>query len=177
MKTILLMAYMAVANHLVAHIPLNSVRGLLYRVLYRVRLGRGSVIHMGVFMEKPRRIRIGDHSLVNPGCILDGRGGLTIGDNVDIAMQAAIFTMQHDVQAPDYRVESAPVVIGDRACIYTRAIVLPGVTIGEGAVVAAGSVVTKDVAPYTIVAGAPAKPVGERSRDLHYTLRVSRYFH
>ena len=52
----------------------------------------------------------------------------------------------------------------------TLAIVLPGVTIGEGAIVAAGAVVTRDVAPYTIVAGAPARPVGERRRDLSYQL-------
>jgi acetyltransferase-like isoleucine patch superfamily enzyme len=60
--------------------------------------------------------------------------------------------------------------VGDRACIYARAMVIRGVNIGEGAVVAAGSIVTKDVPPYTIVAGIPAKKIGERSRDLRYEL-------
>ena len=60
--------------------------------------------------------------------------------------------------------------VGNRAWIAYRAIILPGVTIGEGAVVGAGAVVNRDVPPFTIVAGSPARPVGERSRDLNYTL-------
>jgi maltose O-acetyltransferase len=60
--------------------------------------------------------------------------------------------------------------IGDRVWIAYRAIILPGVTIGEGAVVGAGSVVTKDVEPYTIVAGNPARVVNKRSPNLHYAL-------
>ena len=176
-KTLLLMAYMAFANHVVASIPFVSIRSLLYRHLYRMKIGPGSAIHMGVFIEKPRWITIGSHTLINPGCTLDGRGRLTIGNQVDIAMQVAILTMGHDVQAPHYGVKEGPVVIDDRACIYTRALVLPGVHIGEGAVVAAGSVVTKDVPPYTIVAGAPAKPIGTRNRELSYNLRITRYFH
>ncbi len=63
--------------------------------------------------------------------------------------------------------------IGDRVWIAYRAVILPGVTIGEGAVVAAGAVVSRDVAPYTIVAGNPAQPVGTRSRDLDYRLDYS----
>lgn len=177
LRTVALMAYLAVANHLVNKIPLNSVRNFLYRRLFLVKLGRGSVIHMGAFVEKPRWITVGDHTLINPDCMLDGRGRLTIGSNVDIAMQVAIFTMAHDINDPDYRPVAAPVVIEDRVSIFSRATVLPGVRIGEGAVVGAGSVVTKDVQPYTVVAGVPAKKIGERSKELKYTLETSRYFH
>jgi acetyltransferase-like isoleucine patch superfamily enzyme len=60
--------------------------------------------------------------------------------------------------------------IGDYAWLGARALILPGVELGEGAVVGAGSVVTKAVAPYAIVAGSPAKPIGERPRGLRYTL-------
>jgi maltose O-acetyltransferase len=74
------------------------------------------------------------------------------------------------VQDPDFVESFAPVVIGDRVWIGLRALVLGGVTIGEGAIVAAGAVVTKDVAPYTIVAGVPAVSVGERTRGLRYEL-------
>jgi len=176
-KTIVAWAYLAVANHCVAKVPCNSIRNLLYRRLFRVGIGRGSAIHMGCFVLKPRKIQIGDHSLINGRCTLDGRMGLTIGDNVDIAMDTTILTLGHDVQSADYATKGAPVRIDDRACIYTRALILPGVHIGEGAVVAAGSVVTHDVAPYTIVAGCPAKPIGERNRELTYTLAVGRYFH
>ena len=175
-KRVCLGAYLAVANCAVSRIPFNSVRGLLYRSLFLVRMGPGSAIHMGCCVMKPRRIQIGRNSLINARCTLDGRMGLTIGDNVDIAMETAILTLGHDVQSPDYATTGGPVAIGDRACIFTRALILPGVAIGEGAVVAAGSVVTRDVPPYAIVAGAPARKIGDRRRDLDYTLRVSRYF-
>ncbi len=176
MKTVLLMAYMAVWHYLIGRLPINSLRCFLLRHLYRVKLGKGSVVHTGVWLDKPRCITIGDHTLVNPGCILDGRSGLTIGNNVDIAMQVAIFTLGHDVQAANYRTKGAPVVIEDRVSIFARAIILPGVRLGEGAVVGAGSVVTKDVPPYTIVAGNPAQKIGERNREQDYTLEVCRYF-
>ena len=177
MKTLILMLYLAFANHVVNKIPLNSVRGLFYRYLYRIKMGRGSVIHMGAFIEKPRWITIGDHTLINPNCILDGRNRLTIGNNVDIAMQVAIFTLGHDIRSEDYAPEGAPVTIEDRVAIFSRATILPGVHIGEGAVIGAGSVVTRDVEAYTIVAGNPAKKIGERPHELSYTLDVARYFH
>ncbi|HQH50816.1 MAG TPA: acyltransferase [Candidatus Hydrogenedentes bacterium] len=176
-KTMLLMLYLAIANHLVNRIPLNGVRNFLYRRLYGIRMGRGSVIHMGLFVEKPRWISIGEHTLINPNCILDGRSRLTIGNNVDIAMQVAIFTLAHDIRSADYEVKGAPVVIEDRVTVFSRATILPGVRIGEGAVVAAGTVVTRDVDPYTVVAGNPARKIGVRPRDLTYTLHVTRYFH
>ncbi|HOF40792.1 MAG TPA: acyltransferase [Candidatus Hydrogenedentes bacterium] len=176
-KTLILMLYLAFANHVVNKIPLNSVRGFFYRVLYRITLGRGSIIHMGAFIEKPRWIAIGDHTLINPNCILDGRSRLTIGNNVDIAMQVAIFTLGHDIRSEDYAPKGAPVTIDDRVAIFSRATILPGVHIGEGAVIGAGSVVTRDVEPYTIVVGNPARKIGERPRELSYSLDVARYFH
>ena len=78
--------------------------------------------------------------------------------------------MQHSHDDRDFGVVAAPVTIGDRAWISFRATVLPGVTVGEGAVVAAGAVVTKDVAPFTLVAGIPAKKIADRSRDLRYVI-------
>ncbi len=176
LKTVCLFAYLAVANHIVSKVPLNSLRCFLYRHLFLIKAGAGTVIHTGCYVMKPRQITIGEHTLINRQCTLDGRGKLTIGNNVDIAMHTMILTEGHDIQAHDYGVKDAPVTIGDRAAIYTRALILPGVTIGEGAVVGAGSVVTRDVPPYAVVGGAPAKVIGERNRDLTYTLRVSRYF-
>jgi len=170
-------AYLSVANHMVNRIPFNSVRCFFYRWVYFVKIGRGSAIHMGVRMHRPRWISIGHHTLINPQCTLDGRRRLTIGNNVDIAAQTAIFTLGHDLQDPAYEVIGKAVVIEDYACIFSRATILPGVRIGQGAAVAAGSVVTRDVEPYTIVAGNPARKIGERNRDLSYTLRHGFYFH
>jgi acetyltransferase-like isoleucine patch superfamily enzyme len=125
---------------------------------------------MGVQYKRPRSIEIGRNSVINPGVLLDGRISLKIGDNVDIGEQVSFYCGGHDVQSPDYRAFMEATAVGDRACIYARAMVIRGVNIGEGAVVAAGSIVTKDVPPYTIVAGIPAKKIGERSRDLRYEL-------
>ena len=93
------------------------------------------------------------------------------GSDVSIGPEAAILTLGHDPQSPDFADAGGDVVIGDRVWIAYRAIILPGVKIGDGAVIAAGAVVTRDVEPFTIVAGSPAKKIGERTRDLRYQLR------
>ena len=87
-----------------------------------------------------------------------------------------IWTMEHDPQDSYYGVKGGAVTIEDYAWISCRVVILPGVTIGKGAVVAAGAVVTKDVAPYTIVGGVPAKKIGTRTKDLRYQLRFHKAF-
>jgi len=114
------------------------------------------------------QISIGPRSIVGLWATLDGRCGITIGEDVNISSEVALWTMQHDPQSPLFEAEGAPIRIENRAWLSFRSVVLPGVLIGEGAVVAAGAVVTRDVAPYTIVGGVPAVPIGERSRDLRY---------
>jgi maltose O-acetyltransferase len=113
--------------------------------------------------------------VINRDVLLDGRAGLRIGHNVSISEGTALFTLDHDPQSPTFERRGAPVIVGDRVFIGARAIILPGVTIGEGAVVGAGAVVTRDVPPYTIVTGAPARPIGERRRDLTYTLDYRKF--
>lgn len=115
-----------------------------------------------------RNITIGDGSIIGMWATLDGREGITIGKNVNFSSEVALWTLQHDHNSPTFATSGAPIVIGDRAWISFRATILPGVTIGEGAVVAANSVVTKDVPPFTVVGGIPAKKIGERNVDLSY---------
>jgi len=102
--------------------------------------------------------------------VLDGRGGLTIGDNVSVSAGVWLLTDGHAMNDPLFPEVLAPVCIGDYAWLGSRALVLPGVRIGDGAVVAAGAVVTKDVEPYAVVAGVPARAIGTRSSDLRYQL-------
>jgi acetyltransferase-like isoleucine patch superfamily enzyme len=154
---------------LVATMPSHRLRRAAYR-LCGMRLAHGAHLYAGVEVRDPRRISIGRRTSIGRKAILDGRGMIRIGDNVNLSSEAAIWTMQHRVQDPGFGVESAPVVVGDRAWLSFRCTVLPGVTIGEGAVVAAGAVVTGDVAPYTIVAGIPARRIGTRRADLHYAI-------
>jgi acetyltransferase-like isoleucine patch superfamily enzyme len=136
-----------------------------------VRLGRGALVHRGLELRAPTRVRIGAGSVIGFDAILDGRKGIEIGRQVNISSSVAIWTLQHDHRDPQFRARGGPVVIGDRAWLSFRCTVLPGVTIGEGAVVAAGAVVTKDVPRYAIVGGVPASVIGERSpRELTYDL-------
>lgn len=104
--------------------------------------------------------------------MLDARNGLTMGENVNLSSNVAIYTEQHNYRASDFSCDfpgrKKSVEVGDRAWLGSNVTVLPGVTIGEGAVCCAGCMVTKDVPPYTVVAGIPAKKVGERPKDLTY---------
>jgi maltose O-acetyltransferase len=107
-------------------------------------------------------LRIGRATVVNERCKFDVRGLLTIGDNVSISSDVMVLTADHDPAAPDFRYRERSVHIDDFVWIGTRATILPGVTIGRGAIIAAGAVVTRDVAPLDIVAGVPARPIGRR---------------
>lgn len=162
--------YLGFLNYVVTYVPFPRLRHFLLRRMYFIKIGEGSYLHMGVQYKRPRSIEIGRNTVVNPGVLLDGRISLKIGDNVDIGEQVSFYCGGHDVQSPDYRAFMEPTTVGNRACIYARAMIIRGVNIGEGAVIAAGSIVTKDIPEYTIWAGVPAKKIGERTRDLRYEL-------
>ena len=132
------------------------------------------VVYYGAEIRMPSKISIGEGSIIGDNSILDGRNGIIIGKNVVFASNVRIWTEQHDHRDPWFRCQTqkhAPVVIDDRAWIGSHTIILHSVHIGEGAVVAAGAVVTHDIPPYTIVAGIPAKKIGERNRDLRYEMK------
>jgi maltose O-acetyltransferase len=119
----------------------------------------------------PANISIGNGTIIGERVVLDGRDTLDIGNHVDIASEVMIYNAEHDVQSENFHAVYGGVVIEDYVFIGPRAIILPGVTIGKGAVVGAGAVVTKDVEPFAIVGGVPAKVIGERQhKDLHYKL-------
>ena len=153
----------------VAHVPSSSVRRRIY-ALMGLTVGRRAHIYGGMEIRHPRNVTIGEGSVIGLNATLDGRSGIAIGRNVNVSSEVAIWTLEHDPQAPDFGAKGGPVIVGDRAWLSFRCTILPGVTIGEGAVVAAGAVVTHDVAPFAIVAGIPAAQIGERNRDLTYEL-------
>ncbi len=157
-------------NQLVGHVPSRHLRRG-YLKLYLGALGAKSNIQLGCRFLNGRKVHLGQRNVVNFGCLFDGRKfSIKIGADVSIGPEATILTLGHDPQSPTFENRGGDVVIGDRVWIGYRAIVMPGVTIGEGAVVAAGAVVTKDVEPFTIVGGVPAKPIGKRNRELSYQL-------
>lgn len=105
-----------------------------------------------------KNIHLGKRVFINSGCKFQDQGGIYIGDDVLVGHNCMIATLNH-VEDPDRRADMipSPVRIGDKVWIGANATILPGVTIGEGAIIAAGAVVTKDVEPRTVVGGVPAK--------------------
>ncbi len=185
---------------LTGFIPSHTIRLFLYRYMFGVRIGKDSSIHWRAQFNNPAGVRIGRNTIIGNDAFLDGRykragvsgeskaasyakqfagnsvRPLTIGDNVSIAGEVRIYTMEHDIDSPDFAEIGAPVAIEDYAVIGTRVTILPGVTIGKGAVVASGAVVTHDVAAYAVVGGVPAKSIRERSKNLTYRLKFARLF-
>lgn len=154
----------------VGKIPSQTIRNWFYVKWYELTLGKGSVIYNSCHIRAPEKIVIGNNTSIGDQCVLDGRAGLIIGNSVNLSTAAWIWSAQHDLQDSNFSGQESPVVIEDYAWISSRTTILPGVTIGRGAVVAAGAVVTKSVAPYDIVGGIPAKKIGERNRNLDYKL-------
>lgn len=155
-------------NKIVSSVPSFVLRHAWYRRL-GLTLGAGSGIYSGCYIWYfgPRNLRatgasIGANTRINRGCCLDLRGPLSIGDNVSISPDVAIITTQHDFADPAFSLQSRGVLIEDHVWIGIRATILPGSTIGRGAVVAAGAVVSGRVAPMSVVAGVPARPIAVR---------------
>ncbi|OGE71150.1 hypothetical protein A2617_04090 [Candidatus Daviesbacteria bacterium RIFOXYD1_FULL_41_10] len=156
--------------------PCHFFRLFIYN-LVGMKIGKGSRIHVGARFYYPPNIKIGEGTIIGDNVFLDGRDKLTIGSHVDIASSVMILNSEHDVNAEDFHAIEAPVEIGDYVFVGPRAIILPGVKAGKGAIIAAGAVVTKDVADFTIVGGVPAKVIGERKiKDPHYKLGRARLF-
>jgi maltose O-acetyltransferase len=159
-------------NDWLTFFPFYSVRVFYLRNILDVKVGKFSFIHLGARFEGT--ITIGDHSVIGRGCIL--KGDVTIKNNVSITAQTYIFTASHMVNDPYFKVFSIAVTIEDYAWIGARAMIMPGITIGKGAILGAASIATKNIPDYEIFVGAPAKKVGERSHDLRYELNYFPFF-
>jgi len=160
----------------VGHVPSHIIRNNIYR-LFGIKIGRGSTFHMWASFFDPKNIVVGEDTIIGDHAFLDGRDKITIGSHTDIASSVMIFNSEHDLADKDFKAINEPVVIGNYCFIGPRVIILPGVKIGKGAVVAAGAVVTKDVGDFEIVGGVPARVIGERKlKELNYRLGRARLF-
>lgn len=157
--------------HRIKMFPSHAVRNWVYRNIYLVDKHKTSVIYFGCEIRSGVNLHIGKGSIIGDNCILDARQGIYIGENVNLSSEVHLWTEAHDVNDPYFRsmpCNHGPIHIGNRVWLGSNVTVLDKVNIGEGAVVCSGAVVTKDVEPYTIVAGIPARKIGERSKDLRY---------
>ena len=151
-------------------VPSRHIRRFVYKAL-GAEIGKNVVFHFRTEIRGIHRLKIGAGTIIGDNALLAAQRGLTIGENVNLSSNVSIYSGEHDHRDPYFRStpeKTRPITIGDRVWIGSNAIILTGVNIGEGAVCCAGCVVTKDVEPFAVVAGIPARKVNERPRDLRY---------
>lgn len=160
-----------ITNWIINHIPIIRLRMFYYRNVLSIKMDKTVLIQMGCYIYSSKgNFSIGKNTIINRNSILDRRGSLSIGSNVNISSEVAIYTAGHDPQSPYFNDFLKPVVIDDYVWIGTRAMVMPGVVIGKGSVILPGAIVTRNVKPFDIVGGIPAKKLGQRNHDLKYEL-------
>jgi maltose O-acetyltransferase len=146
----------------------HSKRVIPFRPHDAKRVGEGCFYLDEIVWLNGDRIEMGDRVAFNVGCFVNGYGGLTIGDGAEFGPRVLLHTANHRMDDPTRPVgeqgwvEDTPVAVGRNAWIGMGAIILPGVTIGEACVIGAGSVVVKDVGPFSVAVGNPARVVRSR---------------
>lgn len=154
----------ALYNMCVTGIPFHFVRRTFLRAC-GMRIGKGVCLMRGTMVIRPDQITIGDRCIIGFNCFLGGEGTIQIGHDVNIASFSVLLGGYHDIDDPTFRSILNPIIIEDHAWLATRVTVTGGVKIGRGAVVAAAAVVTREVPPYHVVGGIPAKKIRERNPD------------
>lgn len=178
MKHILPEGRLYVANHVVSKLPSVAARMWFYRHVMGFDIASSATIFLGARFHCAGGLYLGDRSVVNENCRLDPRGQLTIENDSILAAEVTILTADHDPGDPSFQAARVrPVRIGHHVFVGTRAMILAGVSVGDGAVIGAGSVVTRSVPAYSIVAGSPARIIGKRPENVDYSTYYRRLFH
>jgi acetyltransferase-like isoleucine patch superfamily enzyme len=142
------------------------MRQLFYKLMFK-RCGSGLLVYPSVYIIFSRHITAGKRVAINVNTYLDGRGGITIGDHVLIGPNCVIASCEHsykDMRVPIFEqpVKYAPITIGNDVWIGANVFIKCGVKVGDGSVIAAGSVVTTDVPPFSVFGGVPGKVIKYR---------------
>ena len=141
--------------------PSSSLRILFLR-LFGAKVGQGVVIKPFVRIKYPWKLQIGDHSWIGESVCIDNLDNVIIGNNCCLSQLVYICTGNHDWKSSRFDLKHEPVIIDNSAWLCARSTVAPGIRVGEGAVLAIGSVATHDLDAWTIYAGNPAQPVKRR---------------
>lgn len=149
----------------------HRIRNWFYRRVLGIEIGNAAVLYHGAEIRAPWKLKIKKGTIIGDNAILDASKGISIGENVNISSRVSIYTLQHDYRDSGFKCTEehyGPVTVGDRAWLGPNCIILPGVTIGEGSVVAGGAVVTKSIPPYEVWGGVPARRIAVRPRNMTY---------
>lgn len=177
---LILDGYNRYLGYWIGYFPSQFIRNFVYKHVFFMNLEKEVTIRYGLKLLGASGISIGQGSALGDECWLDGRFRIIIGKNVNIASQVHMWSASHDMNDPYFRSNPktvGPIIIDDNAWIGPHTTILDNVHIGEGAVVCAGAVVTKDVEPFAVVAGIPAKKIKERNRDIRYKLSGASFFY
>ena len=150
-------------NRIIPIIPSRRMRLFLLRNA-GAKIGRNVSLFSNTEFRSPSQLIIEGDCSIGKNVLLDARSGLEIKKGTTIASHVLIWSLHHDYNDDNFKAIGEKVVIGSYVWICSRAIILPGVKIGDGAIIASGAVVTKDVEPYFIMGGIPAKKIGEREK-------------
>lgn len=163
-------------NAVVNKLPSRHLRKWFYQLL-GAKLGKGTFLCRRAEVLLPMGLSMADRVSVGWFAELDARGGISIGYDTNISSHVKLITGSHDVDDPEYTADFRPITVGHHCWLGTGAMVLQGVNIGDGAVVAAGSVVTKDIPPYEIWGGVPAKFIRKRPENMEYKIGKVTFLH
>jgi putative colanic acid biosynthesis acetyltransferase WcaF len=147
---------------------LYSLRVILLKI-FGARLSRKNQMDATTWIEIPWNLTMGEYCAIGPRVHLYNLGAMSIGSNTVISQDSYLCGGTHDYASPDMPLVKAPIIIGNQVWICAGAFIGPGVTVGEGAVIGARAVVVKDVAPWTVVAGNPARVI--RRREIRESLK------
>lgn len=157
-------------------LPSRHLRKWFYQML-GAKIGKDCFPSRRVEILLPMGLELGERVAVGWFAELDARAGIKIGNDTNVSSHVKLITGSHDVDDKEYMADFKPIEIGHHCWIGTGAIVLQGVKIGDGAVVAAGAVVTKDIPANEVWGGVPAKYIKKRNINLDYKLGRLQYFH
>jgi len=152
------------------NIPSRHFRRFVYKRM-GAKIGNSFIFRKTEILE-PQKLLIGNNVSVGWHCLLDARGGITIADNVNISSYVKIISAGHDINDPEFKGLTKPVIIDNNVWLATGCTILMGVHINEGSVIAAGAVVTRDVEPFAVVGGIPARKISKRNHQISYTVEI-----
>lgn len=163
-------------NIMINKIPSRHIRKWFYRLM-GAKLGRNTFPCRRVEILLPKGLKLADNVAVGWYAELDARGGIIVDHDTNISSHVKIITGSHDIDDPDYTADFKPVYVGHHCWIGTGAVILQNVSIGDGAVVAAGAVVTKDIPAGEVWGGVPAKYIRKRNCELSYKIGAPPILH